>query len=94
MMLNEVANLCAKYFDSGFYCAESVLLAVTQSKGIQNDLVPKIATGFCSGISRTSGMCGAVAGGIMPPNIFFGRKMPTYSVDLNYEVVQTFINMF
>jgi dihydrofolate reductase len=37
-----------------------VLLAIAESQGIQPDLIPRIATGFCSGISRTGGMCGAV----------------------------------
>ena len=93
-MLDEVANLSAKYFDSGFYCAESVLLAVTQTKEIQNDLIPKIATGFCSGFSRSSGMCGAVAGAILSINLFFGREKPSDSVEVNYKAVQSFVKMF
>ena len=35
------------YFDSGYGCAESVLMAVTESKGIRSALIPRIATGFC-----------------------------------------------
>ena len=93
-MLKEVTNLSAKYFDSGFYCAESVLLAVTQIKGIQNELIPKIATGFCSGVSRSSGMCGAVAGAILSINLFLGREKLSDSVELNYKAVQSFVNMF
>jgi C_GCAxxG_C_C family probable redox protein len=63
-------------FDSGFYCAESVLLAVAESKGIESDLIPKIATGLCSGVSRTCGMCGAVSGGILAISLLTGRSSP------------------
>lgn len=93
-MLDYVANLSAKHFDSGLYCAESVLLAIAQTKNLRNELIPKIATGFCSGLSRTSGMCGAVAGGIMSINIFFGRNKPSDSVEKNYRAIQTFISLF
>ena len=93
-MLDKVTNPSAKHFDSGFYCAESVLLVVAQTKGIQNDLIPKIATGFCSGVSRTSGMCGAVAGAIMSINLFFGRENPSDSIEKNYNAVQAFIKQF
>jgi hypothetical protein len=44
-------------FSSGFFSAESVLLAIAESQGIQSDFIPRIAIGFCSGLSRISGMC-------------------------------------
>jgi len=40
-----VANRSRQLFESGYYCAESVLLAVAESQGIKSDLIPKIATG-------------------------------------------------
>ena len=52
-------------FESGYGCAESVLLAVCESKGIQSVLIPRIASGFCGGVANTNGMCGTVAGGIL-----------------------------
>ncbi len=54
-----------------------MLLAVAESEGIQSDFIPKIATGFCGGVSRTCGMCGAVSGGIMAIGLFAGRNAPT-----------------
>jgi len=69
-MTERVSQKSRELFDSGFYCAESVLLAIAGHKGIQSDLIPGIATGFCSGMSRTCGMCGAVTGG----NQHGGRK--------------------
>ena len=55
-MNDRVSQRSRELFDSGYYCAESVLLAIAENQGIQSDLIPKIATGFCSGISRTCGM--------------------------------------
>ena len=67
---------------------------MAESKGIQSELIPKIATGFCGGISRTSGMCGAVSGAIMAINLIFGRDKPDESVEKNYISVQKFVNTF
>lgn len=81
-------------FDSGFYCAESVLQAIAESKGIQSELIPKIATGFCSGMSRTSRTCGAVSGAILALGLFFGRSSPEVPVDSCYDQVQKLIRIF
>jgi len=70
-------------FRAGFFCAESVLLAIAERRGIQSDLIPRIATGFCSGISRTGGLCGAVSGAIMGINLVAGRNSPSESVELS-----------
>jgi C_GCAxxG_C_C family probable redox protein len=93
-MDDRVSKRSGELFDSGFYCAESVLLSIAESKGIKSDLIPKIATGFCGGISRTSGLCGAVAGGIMALNMMTGRNSPDESVEKNYAVVRKFIEVF
>ena len=81
-------------FESGFFCAESVLLAIAESKGIQSELIPKIATGFCSGISRTCGICGAVSGAILAVSLFYGRGEPQESVDPTYRAVRELIDRF
>ncbi len=81
-------------FRSGFYCAESVLQTIAESLGIHSDLIPKIATGFCSGISRTGGMCGAVSGAIMGINLAAGRNSPAESIELCYSLTQKLISRF
>lgn len=81
-------------FKSGFFCAESVLLAIAESLGIQSDLIPRIATGYCSGVSRTGGMCGAVSGAIMGINLVAGRNSPEESNELSYTLTQELINRF
>jgi C_GCAxxG_C_C family probable redox protein len=67
---------------------------VAESKNIQSDLIPKIATGFCAGVSRTRGTCGAVTGAVMALNLFYGRSDPSLPLDQSYPPVQKFIQRF
>ena len=69
-------------------------MAVAESQGIESDLLPKIATGFCSGLSRTGGPCGALTGAIMALNLLTGRSEPGASVDRNYALVNELIDQF
>ncbi|MCD4682012.1 MAG: C-GCAxxG-C-C family protein [Bacteroidales bacterium] len=82
------------YFNSGFGCAESVLKAVAEYKGIESILIPRIATGFCGGVANTDGMCGAILGGVMALNIIYGRDKPEEDKSINYQKVQQFIKDF
>lgn len=81
-------------FEFGYFCAESVLKTVADQTGIDSPLVPGIATGFCSGISRTCGMCGALTGGILAVNLQYGRDSKTESVAENYRTVQELVGKF
>ncbi len=93
-MIESVSQRSRELFDSGFYCAESVLLAIAEHKEIQSDLIPGMATGFCSGMARTCGMCGAISGGIIAINLAAGRNSPDDSVENNYLLVRKLMNMF
>ncbi|MFC1823386.1 C-GCAxxG-C-C family protein [Thermodesulfobacteriota bacterium] len=93
-MSEKVAKRSRELFEGGYYCAESVLLAIAESRGIKSELIPKIATGFCSGISRTCGMCGAVIGAIMVINLVTGRNSPDESVEENYALCQKMMASF
>lgn len=93
--MNEQAEKRSReLFHSGFYCAESVLMAIAESRHIQSDLIPRIATGFCSGMARTGGQCGAVSGAIMAINLFKGRQSPTESVEGSYALVRELMKQF
>jgi C_GCAxxG_C_C family probable redox protein len=93
--MNEQApQRSVELFKSGFFCAESVLLAIAESQGIHSDLIPRIATGFCSGVSRTGGMCGAVSGAMMGINIVAGRNSASESIEPSYVLVQKLISAF
>jgi C_GCAxxG_C_C family probable redox protein len=93
-MSEQAPQRSLELFKSGFFCAESVLLAIAESQGIQSDLIPRIATGFCSGISRTGGMCGAVSGAIMGIGLVTGRNSPTESLEVSYVLTQKLISRF
>jgi C_GCAxxG_C_C family probable redox protein len=93
-MSEQASQRSLELFRSGFFCAESVLLAIAESQGIQSDLIPKIATGFCSGISRTGGMCGAVSGAIMGINLVAGRSSPSESIEPSYDLTRKLISHF
>ena len=69
-------------------------MAVAESQGIESDLLPKIATGFCSGLARTGGICGALTGGILALNLLTGRSEPGAPVDENYALVGELIEQY
>ena len=69
-------------------------MAVADSQGIQSDLIPKIATGFCSGLARTGGLCGAISGAIMSLGLINGRMVPGATVDETYKSVQKLLEQF
>ena len=93
-MIDRTAQRARELFESGFYCAESVLMAVAEAYGIESDLIPKIATGFCAGIARTCGLCGAVSGAIMGIDLLTGRTSKETSPDANYALVRALLDEF
>lgn len=93
--MNESASKrSVELFESGFLCAESVLMAIAENQRIQSDMIPKIASGFCSGISRKGYMCGAVSGAIMGINLAAGRLLPSDSIESCYSLTQKLIDLF
>jgi C_GCAxxG_C_C family probable redox protein len=93
-MDKEVGARARELFESDYCCAESVLLAIAEDLGLASDLIPKIATGFCGGVARTCGMCGAVSGAIMGIGLVTGRCSPRQSQEPNYQVVREFLESF
>jgi C_GCAxxG_C_C family probable redox protein len=93
-MGEQASQRSLELFRSGFFCAESVLLAIAENQGIRSDLIPGIATGFCSGVSRTGGMCGAVSGAIMGLGLVNGRNSPSGAIEVCYNLTQKMISQF
>jgi len=81
-------------FAAGLYCAESVVLALADAQGIESELLPKIATAFCSGMGRMSGTCGALTGAIMGIGLALGRSAANQSVQPSYAATQRLIREF
>lgn len=82
------------YFENGYMCAESVLLAICKARKIENSYIPAIATAFCSGTARTKGNCGALAGGILAISLIHGRTEPDQDCDLCYKLTQLLTTHF
>lgn len=93
-MTDSIALKVDELFAAGYRCAESVLMTVAERSNIQSDLIPRVATGFCAGISRTQGTCGAVSGAVMALNILYGRNDPSVPIYDSYPPVQEFVHRF
>jgi len=92
--VSNVRKAAEDSFASGLYCAESVVLALANAQGVESDLLPRIATGFCSGMGRTCGTCGAVSGAIMGISLALGRSEADESVQPSYTAVNRLIREF
>ncbi|MHB1347632.1 MAG: C-GCAxxG-C-C family protein [Candidatus Humimicrobiaceae bacterium] len=83
-------------FSSGYNCSESCLLAICRELKLENDIIPKIATGFGGGVSRLGSICGALSGTIMAMGIVEGRNDPSdnYAKITLYKKGMILINAF
>jgi C_GCAxxG_C_C family probable redox protein len=81
-------------FASGLYCAEAVVLALAKAQGVESDLLPRVATAFCSGMARTRGPCGALTGAIMGVSLALGRSKAGEPVQNSYAATQQLIREF
>ena len=96
MNSEKAAGLAKSYAAKGFLCSESVLLAIADWLEVQNDLIPKIATGFGGGIGRHGEICGALSGAIMGLGLHYGRDHPSETAEGQppYEYSHTMVNLF
>jgi C_GCAxxG_C_C family probable redox protein len=90
----DVRQAAEDLWASGFYCAESVLLAVSRAHGIESALLPGVASAFCSGQARTCGPCGALSGALMALGLVLGRNSEKDSMDRIYAATQSLIEDF
>lgn len=90
----EVGRIGAELFGNTYLCAESVLVAIAQWRGVESELIPGIATGFCSGMARTCDTCGVVTAGIMALGLCCEQREPGESPDALYALVQDFKKQF
>ena len=79
---------------SGYNCAESVLLAACRQMGIEDALVPRLATAFGGGMARTGEVCGAVTGALMAIGARCGRDEAEQSREEAYAPTRRFLLAF
>jgi C_GCAxxG_C_C family probable redox protein len=70
----ETIKLADSYASQGFLCSESCLMALTKCQGVEDPLIPRIATGFGAGIGLNGEICGAITGAVMGLGIRYGRE--------------------
>lgn len=75
-------------------CAESVFRALAEALDVQSPLIPRLATGFCSGLARTDGLCGAFTGGVLGLGLALGRDSGQDGLDCAYAAVQEYRQYF
>lgn len=80
-------------FDGGLYCAESVVRALMGTTE-DADLLTRAATGFCSGMARTCGPCGALSGAIIGIGHVLGRAHAGQPIAAAYGAVQDLVGEF
>jgi C_GCAxxG_C_C family probable redox protein len=70
------------------------LLAVCQESGIENEIIPRIASGFGGGIGGTGAVCGAVVGAVMAIGLKHGRDTASEDRFGTWRLVQEFRRRF
>lgn len=54
-------------------CAETVLISMCEYMGIDDPILPRVATAFGGGLAGTQSVCGAITGGLMAIGIYNDR---------------------
>ena len=92
--VSNVRKAAEEAFDSGLYCAESVVVSLAKAQGMEMDMLPRMATAFCSGMARTGGTCGALTGAMMGVSLALGRSQAGESTEAAYAATQRLIREF
>ncbi|WP_337867021.1 C-GCAxxG-C-C family protein [Ignavibacterium sp.] len=92
--MKTISERSLELFKSGYYCSESILIAAAEKLGIKSELIPRIASGFGSGIAETNGTCGAVPGAVMAIGLLCGRNHSTENIDVNFQLTKDFVENF
>jgi C_GCAxxG_C_C family probable redox protein len=92
---DQVCENAVKYFAEGYNCAQSVLFGLSRCWGLENEVIPKIATGFGGGIGRCGSVCGALTGGVMAISLKFGTNdSDSEKRAVTYELVSKLFRRF
>jgi C_GCAxxG_C_C family probable redox protein len=90
----EAGSLALEQLGRGLYCAEAVVATFARRHGLDADALQAMATGFCSGMGRTGGTCGALTGATMALGLTLGRRESSDSVEPAFAAVQALVSRF
>ena len=89
-------ELAAHYFQQGYNCAQSVLLAFHEEAGLSMEQAAKLASSFGGGMGKLREVCGAVSAAFMVLGLMEGYSdpnQPDAKAEL-YQKVQNLGNAF
>ena len=88
--------LAVDYFEQGYNCTQSVLMAYSDLYGIEEETAARLATSFGGGMGRLREVCGAVSGMFMVLGLHYPFSDPKNKVtkNTNYKAVQRTANEF
>jgi len=66
------AELAEEYFNKGYNCAQSVLLAFSDDIPISFEAAAKAASSFGGGVGKMREICGAISGMAMAAGLIYG----------------------
>jgi C_GCAxxG_C_C family probable redox protein len=61
------------YFEEGFLCSQSILMAYGPCFGLDREIAARLAASFGGGIARRGETCGAVLGAFMVLGLIYGH---------------------
>lgn len=73
---NEKGALAKSYFEAGYNCAQSVLLAFREEAGLNQAQATRIASTFGGGMGKMREVCGAVSAMFMVEGLINGYDDP------------------
>lgn len=76
MTVNDKASLAKAYFEEGYNCAQSVLLAFSEEAGLTSKQAARIASTFGGGMGKLREVCGAMTGMFMAEGLIEGYDDP------------------
>jgi C_GCAxxG_C_C family probable redox protein len=85
-LMPPVSDEAARLFTSGFNCAQSVLKAVSEARGMScPGCIPGVALALGGGVAHTSQICGAITGGVMAVGLAVDRTSKGGQVEKKQE---------
>ena len=89
-------TLAEEFFEQGYNCAQSVLMAYSDLYGIEKKTAAKLATSFGGGMGRLREVCGAVSGMFLLLGMHYPYIDPKDkpAKNNNYKAVQRTANEF
>jgi len=76
MTKEDTISKALSYFDEGYACSQSVLLAFSEELDLNENTAKLISSTFGSGMGRLRQKCGAVTGGFMVLGLTYGNSDP------------------